>query len=61
MEIRCLDRVMILAANIDTTGTIFNKAPQILGYVDDVDIIEMDMRSLTTAVNSIVAPADDIG
>ena len=34
----CLE-LIISATNIDITGTIYNKALQILGYADDLDII----------------------
>ena len=47
-------------ANIDTTGTIYNKDLQNLGYADDLDIITRDIRSLDTAVDNIVGAADDM-
>ena len=53
--------MIIRAANIDTTGTIYNKALQILRYADDLDIITRDIRSLDTAVDNIVGTADDMG
>ena len=56
----CLEMI-IHAANIDTTGTIYNKALQILGYVDEIDIITRDIRSLDTAVDNIIGAADDMG
>ena len=56
----CLGMI-IRAANIDTQGTIYNKALQILGYADDFDIITRDIRSLDTAVDNIVGAADDMG
>ena len=56
----CLEMI-IRAANIDTTGTIYNKALQILGYADDLDIITRDIRSLDTALDNIVGTADDMG
>ena len=56
----CLEMI-IRVANIDTTGTIYNKALQILGYADDFDIITRDIRSLDTAVDNIVDAADDVG
>ena len=45
--------MIIRAANIDTTGTIYNKALQILGYADDPDIITRDIRSLDDMVLQI--------
>ena len=51
--------MIIRAANIDTTGTIYNKGLHILGYADDLDIITRDIRSLDTAVDNIVGEADD--
>ena len=53
--------MIIRAANIYTTGTIYNKALQILGYADDLDIITRDIRSLDIAVDNIVGAADDMG
>ena len=53
--------MIIRAANIDTTGTIYNKALQILGYADDLDIITRDIKSLDTAVDNILGAADEIG
>ena len=53
--------MIIRVANIHTTGTIYNKALQILGYADDLDIISRDIRSLDTAVDNIVDAADDMG
>ena len=55
----CLEMI-IRAVNKDTTGTIYNKALQILGYADDLDIITRDIRSLDTAVDNIVSAADDM-
>ena len=55
----CLEMI-IRAANIDPTGTIYYKALQILGCVHDLDIITRDIRSLDTAVDNIVDAADDI-
>ena len=49
----CLE-IIIRAANIDTTDSIYNKALQILGYADDLDIITRDIRSLDTTVENIV-------
>ena len=56
----CLEMI-IHAANIDTTDMIYNKALQILGYADDLDIITKEIRSLDTAVDNIVGAADDMG
>ena len=56
----CLEMI-IRAANIDTTGTIYNKALHILGNADDLDIINRDISSLDTAVDNIVGAADDMG
>ena len=53
--------MIISGANIDTTGTIYNKALQILGYAADLDIITTDIRCLDTAVDNIVGAADDMG
>ena len=53
--------MIIRAANIDTAGTIYNKALQILGYADDLDIITRDIRSLDTAADNFVGAADDMG
>ena len=53
--------MIIRAANINTTGTIYNKALLILGYEDDLDIITRDIRSLDTAVDNIVGAAGDMG
>ena len=53
----CLEMI-IRAANIDATGTIYKKA---LGYADDLDIITRDIRSLDTAVDNIVGAADHMG
>ena len=53
--------MIIRTANIDSTGTIFTKALQILGYADDLDIIARDMKSLTTAVDNIIGAADGKG
>ena len=55
----CLEMI-IRVANVDTTGTIYNKALQILGYADDLDIITRDIRSLDKAVDNIVGAADDM-
>ena len=55
----CLEMI-IRAANIDTTDSIYNKALQILGYADDHDIITRDIRSLATAVDNIVGATDDM-
>ena len=44
----CLEMI-IRAANIDTTGRIYNKALKILGYAVDLDIITRDIRSHDTA------------
>ena len=55
----CLEMI-IRVANIDITGTIYNKALQILGY-EDHDIITRDIRSLDTAVDNTVGAADDMG
>ena len=41
--------------------TKYNKAKQNLGYVDDLDIITRDIRSIDTAVDNIVGAADDKG
>ena len=48
----CLEMI-IRAANINITGTIYNKALQILGYADATDIIARDIISLDTAVDNI--------
>ena len=53
--------MIIRAANIDTTGTTYNKALRILGYADDLDIITRNIRSLDTAVDNIVSATDDTG
>ena len=53
--------MIIRAINIDTTGTIYNKALQTLGYADDIDIIARDMKYLTTDVDRIVGAANDMG
>ena len=53
--------MIIHATNIDTTGTMYNKALQILGYADDLDIITRDIRPLDAVVDNIVGAADDIG
>ena len=50
--------MIIRAANIDATGTIYKNA---LGYADDLDIITRDIRSLDTAVDNIVGAADHMG
>ena len=55
----CLEMI-IRAANVDTAGTIYNKALQIVGYVDDLDIITRGIRYLDTAVYNIVGAADDM-
>ena len=52
--------MIIREGNIDTTGTIFSKALQILEYADDLDIIAGDMRYFITAVDSVVGVADDV-
>ena len=44
--------MIIRAANIDTTGTIYNK---------DLDIITRGIRSLDTAIDNIVGAVDDMG
>ena len=53
-------KIIIRVANIDTTGMIYNKAPRTLGYVDDLDIITMDIRSLDRVFDNIVGAADDM-
>ena len=52
---------MVREVNIETTDTIFNKALQILGYADNLDIIARDVRYLNTSVDSIVGAEDDMG
>lgn len=56
----CLETIL-RTANVNTSGTIFNKASQILGYADDLDIIIRDLRCLRSTVDAIVDAAKDMG
>ena len=42
-------------------SNIFNKAIQNLIYLEDVDIITRDLRSLLTTVNALIDVADEMG
>jgi Reverse transcriptase (RNA-dependent DNA polymerase) len=52
---------IVRRSKVQTTGSIFNKSIQLLGYADDIDIIGRKMRSLTDAFSRLEREANRIG
>ena len=56
----CLEKI-IRDSNIQTSGTIYDKSTQILGYADDIDIIGRRKVDVETSFVEIERAADRIG
>ena len=56
----CLEYV-IRRAEIETTGTIFNKTLQPLGYADDIDLVSRNLPDLVVALQRLVTSAEGVG
>lgn len=56
----CLEKI-IREAGIQTTGTIYDKSTQILGYADDIDIIGRRKENVETSFVEIEKAADRVG
>ena len=56
----CLEYV-IRKAEIETSGTIFNKTLQPLGYADDIDLISRSFPDLVETLKKLVAAAESVG
>ena len=52
---------VVRRAGIDTSGSIFNKAVQLLAYADDIDIIARNPETVTDVYTRLKAEARRIG
>ena len=56
----CLEFV-IRRAGIETSGTIFNRSLQPLGYADDIDLVSRDFNGLSEALQRLVTSEEKVG
>lgn len=52
---------VVRRSGVETSGSIFNKSSQLLGFADDIDIIGRNIRSLTDAYSRLEREANKIG
>lgn len=52
---------VVRSSGIQTTGTIYNRLVQILGYADDIDIVARSYSALKEAFLQLMEAADDMG
>ena len=48
-------------AGIDSSGTVFNRLVQVLGYDDDLDIIGRSLQAVTKYFLAVQGPARRLG
>jgi hypothetical protein len=53
--------VIVLRANLQTSGTIYNKETQLLAYVDDIDIVGRSQSAVRDAYLALERKAAKVG
>jgi hypothetical protein len=53
--------VIVRRANLQTTGTIYNKETQLLAYTDDIDIVGMSLSTVRNAYLALEGEAAKVG
>jgi hypothetical protein len=53
--------VIVRRANLQTTGTIFNKETQLLAYADDIDIVGRSQSAVRNAYLALEEEAAKVG
>jgi hypothetical protein len=53
--------VIVLRANLQTSGTIYNKETQLLAYADDIDIVGRSQQAVRNAYLALETEAAKIG
>jgi hypothetical protein len=53
--------VIVLRANLPTTGTIYNKETQLLAYADDIDIVGRSQSAIWDAYLALEREAAKVG
>ncbi len=52
---------VVRRSGVETSGSIFNKSTQLLGYADDIDILARNIRSLSDSYLRLEKEANNIG
>jgi hypothetical protein len=53
--------VIVRRANLQTTGTIYNKETQLLAYADDIDIVGRSQSAVRNAYLALEGEAAKVG
>jgi hypothetical protein len=53
--------VIVRRANLQTTGTIYNKETQLLAYADDIDIVDRSQSAIWDAYLALEREAAKVG